>query len=276
MKPGASLTAREIARGLRELGVEPGARLFVHSSLRAFGRVAGGAAAVCEGLLESVGHEGTVAVPTFTWSAYHDKEVVTFDVVRDASETGCITETFRLLPGARRSEHVCHSIAAVGPLSGELMGDGVRPFGHGSSMYRLYELNFQYLFLGCGFSACTALHTVEEVAAVPYRYSRCFAGSTVVRPDGSRVPSQAREFLRYMPFQNDFEKMEGVYRSHGALREGRIGAAAVILTTMRRIVDIGLALVRSDPGFLLTERSRAVLTEWAGPADADAGTPTVS
>jgi aminoglycoside 3-N-acetyltransferase len=196
--------------------------------------------------------------------------VVTFDVLRDACEVGCIPETFRRLPGALRSEHVCHSIAAIGPLAADLMGDGVRSFGPGSSMHRLYELDFQYLFLGCGFSACTALHTVEELAAVPYRYHRCYTGSTVVRPDGTRVPSRAVEFLPCQPFQNDFQKMEEIFRSRGTLHEGRIGAAGCILTRARSIVDIGLELVRSDPGYLLSEDSRALLKEWTAPGFAHA------
>ena len=265
MKHDTVVTTRDIVKGLRDLGIQPGAKVFVHSSLSAFGHVEGGARSVCDALLESAGGTGTVAVPAFTWRANHDKEVVTFDMLRDPTEDGRIPETFRLLPGALRSEHVCHSMAAIGPLAADLMGNGVRSFGRGSSMYRLYELDFLTLFLGCGFSSCTALHIVEELASVPYRYSRNFAGSTVIRPDGSRTPSRALEFLRYEPFQNDFKKMEEVFRSRGVLREGHIGAAGVILTSTRSIVDIGLALVGADPGYLLTESSRTVLREWAGP-----------
>ena len=259
---GTSVTAAEISTGLRALGVQKGGRLFVHSSLSAFGRVEGGAEAVCAALIDAVGPEGTVAVPTFTWSTNHSRELVTFDVAADACEVGRIPETFRRLPGALRSEHVCHSVAAVGPLAPRVMGDGIHPFGRGSSMYALHELDFQYAFLGCGFGSCTALHTVEELAAIPYRYYRHFSGSTVIRTDGSRVPSRAVEFLRHLPFQNDFAAMERVYRERGVARSAKIGAATVLLSTARAIVDIGLELVRADPGALLTAASRANLREW--------------
>jgi aminoglycoside 3-N-acetyltransferase len=257
-----SVTAAEITAGLRALGVRGGGRLFVHSSLRAFGHVEGGTEAVCAALIDAVGPEGTVAVPTFTWSANHARETVTFDVSRDPCEVGRIPETFRRLPGALRSEHLCHSLAAVGPLAPRLMGDGVHPFGRGSSMYALYELDFQYAFLGCDFSSCTALHTVEELAAIPYRYYRHFSGSTVIRPDGSRVPSRAVEFLRYLPFQNDFASMEAVFRGRGVVRSAKIGAATVLLSAARAIVDIGLEIVRADPGALLTAASRENLRKW--------------
>ena len=220
---------------------------------------------MCEALLETVGPDGTAAVPTFTWGRYHDKEVVTYDVTQDICEVGIIPETFRKLPNAIRSHHVCHSVAAIGPLAEELMGEGTHPFAHGSSMYRLYELDFAYVFLGCGFASCTALHTVEELANVPYRYFRSFKGSTVVRANGSTVPSRSLEFLRYLPFRNDFAKVESVLDDRGALKYGRIGKATIIATSMRRIVDTALQLVSEDPGYLLTEQSREYLASWRGP-----------
>lgn len=256
-----SVTAAEITAGLRGLGVQGGGRLFVHSSLSAFGHVEGGAEAVCAALVDTVGPEGTVAVPTFTWSANHAREAVTFDVSRDPCEVGRIPETLRQLPGALRGEHVCHSVCALGPLAPRLMGDGIHPFGRGSSMYALYEMDFQYAFLGCGFSSCTALHTVEELAAVPYRYYRHFRGSTVTRVDGSSVPSRAVEFLRYLPFQNAFGSVEAVFRERGVLRSARIGEATVLISTARAIVDVGLELVHADPGALLAPASRAYLRE---------------
>lgn len=264
---GKGVTADGIAEGLRGLGVGAGGRIFVHSSLRSLGHVEGGAEAVCAALRAAVGPEGTVAVPAFTWGANHDKETVTFDVARDpCREVGIVPDTFRRLPEARRSEHVCHSMAAVGPLAGDLMGDAVSPFGPGSSLHRLYGLDFTLVFLGCGLSSCTSLHTVEELAEVPYRYWRHFEGSVVVRPDGTRAPSRAREFLRYLPFRNDFSRAERAFEERGILRRGRVAGAAVILASVRDVVDAGLERVRADAGFLLSEPSRACLARWDGPA----------
>ena len=54
----------DITSALRELGIRRGDRMFVHSSLSAFGHVNGGAEAVVDALLETVAPGGTVAVPT--------------------------------------------------------------------------------------------------------------------------------------------------------------------------------------------------------------------
>lgn len=272
------VTKTDIVAALRELGIEPGDSLFVHSSLSAFGYVDGGAEAVCDALLDAAGPAGTVAVPTFTWGAYHDVEIVMFDTRNDPSGNGAIPETFRQRPDSIRSEHVCHSVAAIGPRAPEVMGEGVRPFAEGSSMYRLHELDFWYLFLGCGFSVCTALHTAEELVHVPYRYYRHFKGSTVIRADGSTVPSKAVEFLLQEPYHNDFGKMEDIFRDRGILRIAHVGNARIVNAKARGIIDIAAGLLRDDAGCLLREESRRYLAAANGaprvpPPPAAAPTP---
>jgi len=250
------VTKHDIAAGLSTLGIRRGDRLFAHSSLSAFGHVDGGAQAVCDALLDAVGPQGTAAVPTFTWGTNHDKEVVVFDVRHDVSEVGQIPETFRQRPDAIRSEHVCHSIAVIGPDAPEVIGDGVRPFAWGSGMYRLYELDFWYVFLGCGFGSCTALHTVEELMQVPYRHYRDFNGSTVIRADGSVVPAKSLEFLRHGPYDNDFPKMQAIFENQGILRTTTVGNARIVCAKTRDIVDAGVRLLEQDIGYLLSEQAR--------------------
>lgn len=59
-----SITKEDIKKGLRALGLKRGDIVGVHSSLRSFGYVEGGADAVIDALLEVVGKEGTIAMPT--------------------------------------------------------------------------------------------------------------------------------------------------------------------------------------------------------------------
>src|SRR3954451_17966130 len=55
-----TVTRDEIAAGLRALGLSEGSTALVHTSLRAFGQVEGGAEAVCRALLDVC---GTVLLP---------------------------------------------------------------------------------------------------------------------------------------------------------------------------------------------------------------------
>ena len=57
-----SVSQNDIADGLREVGLEPGDTVFMHSSLSSFGHVEGGAEAVARAFLEVLGQEGSVHV----------------------------------------------------------------------------------------------------------------------------------------------------------------------------------------------------------------------
>ncbi len=248
---GTHVTKDEIRAGLAAVGLRPGDVVLVHSSLSSFGHVEGGADAVIDALLEAVGERGTVVVPTFTWRAFHDKPVVVFDVANTPCETGLIPETFRRRPGVLRSRHVCHSVAALGPHAAEVMGDGIHPFGPGSSFDRLLRLDSWNLLLGVSFGVCTALHAVEEFRQVPYRYYRDFRGSKVILPDGTVEPSEAVEFLRRSGYENDLEKAGRLFEEAGILRTARVGEASITNARMRDIFRVASERLERDPYFLV-------------------------
>ncbi|MDQ0747626.1 aminoglycoside N3'-acetyltransferase [Streptomyces africanus] len=65
--PTGPLVTRDTLRAqLCDLGVRPGETLLVHSSLSSLGWVNGGAVAVVRGLLDALGPQGTLVVPTQT------------------------------------------------------------------------------------------------------------------------------------------------------------------------------------------------------------------
>ncbi len=265
------VTREDILVGLREVGLGEGDVVLVHSSLSRFGQVEGGADAVIDALLEAVGESGTVVVPTFTWGAHHKAERATLDI-RNTSckgEMGIIPETFRLRPEARRSRHICHSVAAIGPQTEAVMG-GPSSFGEGSTFHALYDLDAWCLLLGVEFSSCTELHAVEEFMRVPYRYHRDYVGSTVILEDGTEIPCDSLEFLRYDGYLNDFKKMRGVFEPHGIMRTTTVGDALLTNTRIRDIFDVTREYMEEDIGFLLNEESqeRLRMTERPGAAEA--------
>ena len=57
----------DIDSALAEIGVKAGDNLMVHCSLSSLGFVCGGAGPVIRSLLEAVGTDGTVMMPTQSW-----------------------------------------------------------------------------------------------------------------------------------------------------------------------------------------------------------------
>lgn len=254
--PQDSVKRTDIVAGLARVGLRAGEVVLVHSSLSSFGHVEGGAETVIDALLEAVGPSGTVVVPTFTWDSFHDKSEGTFDVRRTPSETGRITEVFRLRPEALRSPHLCHSVAAIGPAAPEMVRDVASAYGPGSAFEALERLNAWNLFLGVGFTSCTALHVVEERMRVPYRCHRDYAGCTVIHADGRTAASIATEFLRLPGRHNDLGKMKAVLASRGVLRTTAVGEAAITNVRLRDVLTITMECLREDIHFLLAAESR--------------------
>lgn len=57
----------DIKRKLKEIGLESGDNVIVHTSLKSMGYVCDGAQAVIEALIETVGENGTIMMPTQSW-----------------------------------------------------------------------------------------------------------------------------------------------------------------------------------------------------------------
>jgi len=149
------LSAAQIARDLRALGVAPGGTLMVHSSLSALGWVDGGAPTVIRALLAALGPEGTLVMPAF-------RDGVFLEGLRDAApeealaraqaepvvdpasaptNLGAIPEAFRRWPGVLRSAHPYMSVCALGPRAQWIVAPHALAWstGPGSPFARLVE-----------------------------------------------------------------------------------------------------------------------------------------
>ena len=239
-------TRDRIADDLSELGVRAGGVLLVHSSLSALGHVPGGAETVIRGLLQALGPEGTLLLPTLTYEHVTPKHPI-FDVRRTPSNVGIIPETFRLRPGSMRSIHPTHSVAAVGPQARELLAAHVldtTPCGDHSPFHKLPLVQGQILMLGCGLQPNTSMHAIEEVVVPPYVF-------------GPPVP--------YLLVYPEGETHEKTYTSHGfegwsqeydrvaqvltapALKRGRVLQGPAHLIEAEALWAAVLAALRQDP-----------------------------
>lgn len=57
----------DLVKGFKRLGIKEGQQLIVHASLSSLGFVCGGAQVVIEALIETVGKNGTIIMPTQSW-----------------------------------------------------------------------------------------------------------------------------------------------------------------------------------------------------------------
>ena len=103
-----TITKKDILQGLKKLGIKKGDHLLVHTALGSFGKVQNGAETVIDALLEMVGAEGTVMMPTFG----PPNEI--FDPKKSESNLGAVPKAFWKRKNAVRSRHPLASVAAIG------------------------------------------------------------------------------------------------------------------------------------------------------------------
>lgn len=165
-------TVLRISADLKRLGVKPGDTLLVHSSLKSMGHVPGGAKTVIYGLLDAIGHEGTLLMPALTFM-FVSPEQPLFDPDVTPSCVGAIPEFFRTMARTIRSIHPTHSVCGIGPRAAKMLGNHVvdtSPVGEYSPFRLLPLVGGKILMLGCGLEPNTSMHGVEELVRPPYLF----------------------------------------------------------------------------------------------------------
>lgn len=250
----------QLTADLRALGLRRGQNLLVHCSLSRIGRVDGGAATVLSAILEVAGPSATLVVPTeTTWNSLtsnafraateglddaertrHIAAMPGFDPTSTPSAgMGALAEYVRTRPAAHRSSHPQTSFAAIGPeaRASTSIHDLDCHLGDRSPIGWLYAADAAILFLGVGYSVCTAFHLAEYRLPGPTRL-RSYHCFTV--QGGTRV---AHEFTDIYLDDSDFELIGAELESTAGretasgLRRGRVGSAECRLVPFRLAVD---------------------------------------
>ncbi len=257
--PIQNVTRDEIASGLAQLGVQLGDSILVHSSLSSFGHVAGGADAVIDALLRSVGPEGTVLMPSLpaNWRrdenclAYLSRQPI-FDVRVTPSKVGRISDVFWRRAGAKRSLSASHAVTAMGTQRDWFVAEHERSHyltGPGTPWYKNCQAGGKIVLLGVTQATNTTLHTVEETAG-SIVVSREWFYPLVIDTDG--VLHQLEVCAHLPGYPRNFPRMDEVLLEAGAMRVGTIGQATVRVIEARKLLELGVDRLRADPRFLLS------------------------
>lgn len=241
------VTQEQMVNELHSLGLAAGQVVFVHSALSSLGRVAGGADAVVDALLEVVGATGTLVVPTFTFAHGRVDDPI-FDPQRDRSEMGAITEAVRARPGARRSCHLLHSVAALGAQAETITAvHGPSAWAADGPFWQLHELDARIVLLGVPYLRCTWFHVIEQLVQVRYRVwiEKCAWRRLA---DGQIEPLPTWMYRGTSDFVgNDFNKLGARLEEAGHVQVGAVGNAITRCFTVRSALALGVACYRQDP-----------------------------
>lgn len=249
----APATIETLKAELSALGIRPGMVLLVHSSLSSLGWICGGAVAVIQALIELVGPEGTLVMPSYTggltdpknwqhppvpedWKDTIRAETPAFDPLRTPTrQMGQIAETFRTWPNVVRSSHPHCSFAALGPEARKIVDDHQleNALGEGSPLARVYELDGWVLLLGVDFANNSSLHLAEYRASFPGKSYEDNGAPMMI--EGRRQWVIVRDIVLN---EDDFLPIgERFSAETQGLQSGRIGEGASLLMPQRKLVD---------------------------------------
>jgi aminoglycoside 3-N-acetyltransferase len=218
-----------ITASLRELGLNRGDIVLLHSSLASLGGVEGGAVTVVEAFLDLLGDAGTLLAPVFE------------------PGLGLISEAIGNHPRAVRSIHPLACVAAIGKDAEELCRDHWKAetaHTQGTPYLRIADKGGYVCLLGVDQDRNTTLHTAEALLRLPY-----------LTTETRTFPVSGGEATRSWAFfpgpHRDFIGLDAILRESGRMKVGRIGNAIVRLIRSRDLIDLVVGAGRNNPAFVL-------------------------
>jgi aminopeptidase-like protein/aminoglycoside N3'-acetyltransferase len=249
------LSVEELCDALGKVCIARGDTLYCYVSLDALGTFepAGTSELLLNCLLEAVGEEGTILVPTYTFSFSRQEE---FDIRKSQTQRGPwststeFLEFFRHHPRSVRSRDPIYSVAGMGKRAKELFADLPNTcFGKGSLYDRLVQVGGKICAIGVGLQEVTFLHHVEEMAGAPFRFKKLYTG--YIRE--LSVPEKLG-WVCSIPLLPQQEKPNGqrldeLCKSSGKCKSVHVGSGKISCMAAADIAGLLSAALASDPWF---------------------------
>jgi aminoglycoside 3-N-acetyltransferase len=249
------LTKEDIIRGFRECGIRSGSVLMLHLDAIFLSQTQPMSkkdryALFFEALNEVLGPEGTLVIPTFTYSATKGDP---FIVEETPSTVGDLTEYFRKMPAVKRTRDPIFSVAVIGQKTTKFceakVGDS---FGKNSIFDLLDQSN---AWLGCVASKFLVTHThfVEQSVGVDYRYFKNYEYRII--ENGVEQKGVLKYYVRDLKRESEMELalLEKRLKEKEQFQKGKIGRFSVSLVSSKDF--------RREAEYLISEKGNALIKE---------------
>jgi aminoglycoside 3-N-acetyltransferase len=244
VKALAPLTRQDIEQGLRELGLRRRDTIEVHSSLKSFGRVEGGAATVVDALMNVVGERGAIVMSAYAVSpplpltaeeqarGIRAKVRLLGDGPHARTGMGAIADEFRI-----REETVLGTGDYAVCAWGRNADQHSRGYGY------LLEVDGYALLLGVDIHSCSSMHIAENRVAIPDEITRLFEVPKDIRRD---YPADLYYIECGGPPEDAWGKVQDEAERRGLIQRGQVGRAECTLFKARAVVGIYEQFLRDD------------------------------
>lgn len=241
-----------LTNAIKKLGVSFGDTICIHSEIFSLGRPLVPRdeflSIITQSFLDSVGYEGTVLMPTFTYSFCRGE---VYDIKNSKSTMGVLSEFFRKQSGVVRTSDPIFSFAVWGKNRSGFLKDHNDCFGKDCVYETLLKNKGKLISFGSGKFWYTFAHYAEQVAKVSYRYFKEFDG-TFIDQDGTSHIKKVKYFVRYLDKNSilDGNKQTELLKNSNNFKTADFGLVCV---DARRYFDELLRLFKKDENYLLVK-----------------------
>ena len=202
-------------------------------------------------IVEFSGTEGTVVVPTYSYSFTKQQD---FHVRNTPGDVGLFSEAFRKLSIALRSKNPNFSVASIGKYARDFQEARIDDaFGAGTAFDLLHKFNAKIVCLGCEFDRITLVHYLEQSLNVSYRYFKTFSGK-ILDDEGSQSVDTTY-FVKDLNLNAAVDlrllKERGIDR--GLVRVDTFGRFPVFSVSVDDFCAIGSELLSENPYALIQQ-----------------------
>ena len=246
-----------LKHALRELGIQTGDSVFVHSGFHRASGFTGSPSDVVDALLDVVGADGHLVMMSIPYRGSSQKYTQgdpLFDVARTPSAVGLISEVFRRRSGVLRSLNPLHPVLACGPLAEWLVADHEKcahSCGKGTPFERFLTLQGKFLFFDAKFSSLTFMHYVEDLFSRQLPVALYHSTPALVRvKDGTGRELKVRQFFfsEAARQRRNFAPVERQLLANGTLRKARVGNTRLLSVAADDVVNGARTLIERGPG----------------------------
>ena len=248
-----TFTFDNLVSSIREVGIRAGDIVYIHSGLDNLGlpsdlvnwRHAG--SALLKAFIQVVTASGTIIVPTFSYSFCKNE---TYNPETSPSLLGGFANYLIKNRLGIRSLDPIFSMIGIGPRSSLLFSDLPKTcFGSDCLFERMGNANVKVCNIGVGLDFPTAVHYIECVGKVPYRFNKQFSG--IVDNDGVQTIEDWTYCVRVnhsCSIHNGKSRIiEKSLLARGLANRVLIGNGEVNATCLRDMYFVGCQLLFGDP-----------------------------
>ncbi|MFV0363031.1 MAG: AAC(3) family N-acetyltransferase [Suipraeoptans sp.] len=223
----------DIEQGLLDIGVGKGMALEVHCSLSSLGHVEGGAQSVIEALMQTVGSDGAIVMPSFCLSPNllltdEDRQLGLATKIQilspDAKRTamGIVADAFRQRPDVQTGDGHFR-VSAWGKDASE----------HAKGFRHLIDNDGYALLLGVDIYKLSAMHYVED--ALPTEISNRFKPTKEAL---TKYPEEQWMIESWMPEVMPWYAIQEEAYAKGLITDGLIGTAKCMFFKVKSVISL--------------------------------------